>query len=122
MTKNKIYINDDDILEVRVIGDQTYASVMDMGTEVSRLLEELAKQQKPGLILDDLTEMGNTDTAARQAVNQLARSLKYKKVAMVASGSPLMRYGTKLLLEAIGMGKKIQYFEDRDKAYRWLFK
>jgi hypothetical protein len=119
-SKNTLHINDDGILEIHVIGDQTYQSVMDMGAETDRLLKVLAEQHKPGLILDDLTQMGLTDTAARQAVSKLARTLPFRKVAMLSKGGPLMRYGTKLLLQAIGMGAKIKYFEDHDAALRWL--
>ena len=117
--KNQVSISDD-IIEVQVVGDQTYDSVMAMGKEVQEALETMSATGQPGLILDNLTQMGLTDTPARQAVSQLARSLKYKKVAMVTQPSILMRYGTKLLLQAIGMGSKIKYFESREAALRWL--
>lgn len=118
-TQNRVFINDG-IVEVQVIGDQTYDSVMAMGKEVEGVLETLAAHGQPGLVLDDLTQIGLTDTPARQAVKQLAQSLNFKKVAMVAQPSVLMRYGTKLLLQAIGMGGKIKYFESREAALRWL--
>jgi hypothetical protein len=117
--KNQVSISDD-IIEVQVVGDQTYDSVMAMGKEVQEALETMSTAGQPGLILDDLIQIGLTDTPARQAVSQLARSLKYKKIAMVAQPSILMRYGTKLLLQAIGMGRKIKYFESREAALRWL--
>lgn len=119
-SKNKVVINDDDIIEIFVIGDQTRDSILPMGNETRACLEKLAAEQKPGLILDDLTQLGQTDIPARQAVSDLAKTLPFKKVAMVGQPNLLMRYGTKLLLQAIGMGNKIKYFENRDEAIRWL--
>ena len=91
-----------------------------MGEAIREQLYKLDEQRLPALILDDLTRMGKTDTAARQTVSQLARSLPYQKAAMVGAGGPLMKYGTALLLQAIGMGRKIKYFEDRGQAIAWL--
>src|SRR5260221_1662570 len=122
MTKNKIFLNADNIVEIHVIGNQTHDSVMAMGKESEVLLQELASKNLPGLVLDNITEMGETDTAARQAVSKLARTLPYKKVAMYGSNAVAIRVGSSLLLQAIGMGSKIKYFGVKSKAVDWLKK
>lgn len=120
MPDNKVFINDQGLLEIHVVGDQTYDTVMQMGQEMKRLIAELESQHKPVLVLDDVTRMERTNTGARQAVNHIARTFSYKKAAMVGSSAPLMRYGTMLLLQAIGMGQKIKYFDDQQAAIDWL--
>ena len=120
MTSNKVLLTDDDIIEIKVVGDQTHESVMAMGELVRGYLRELSSRHAAGLVLDDVTRMGITDIPARQAVSQLARTLPYKRAALLGTSNLLMRYGTRLLLKAIGMGGKIRYFEDREAAIRWL--
>lgn len=109
-----------DIVYIYVIGDQTAASVAAMGKDVSRLLKKLDTQGKPGLVLDDITLLGNTDMQARRGVVELAKSLPYKKAAMLGDGSVVMRVGTNLLLKAMGKGDSVRYFEDHDLAIAWL--
>jgi hypothetical protein len=120
MHKNKVFLNRDDIIEVKVIGNQTSDTIIDMAHQIDELLGELNAQNKLGLVLDDVSELGKTDTAARQALRDVARQLPYDKVAMFGNVNPIMRTGTTLLLQAIGMGQKIKYFEDRDQAISWL--
>src|SRR5579859_1234361 len=106
--QNSVFINSEDIIEIRVVGNQTGESVQAMGKEAAEALATLKSHGKPGLILDDLTKMGQTDTAARQMVSKLSKSLPFKKVAMLGQSTVLMRVGTKLLLQAIGMSSKIK--------------
>lgn len=120
MTANKVFLNKDDIIEIHVVGSQTEASVREMGAALRTLLEELEAQKRPLLVLDDLMQMGETNTGARRAVSDLARTLTYDRVAMLGPDKPLMVYGTQLLLQAIGMGRKIKYFVDREAALVWL--
>gem|GEM_PF-1434520 len=122
MPANKVFLNNDDIIEIHVVGPQTQTSVQAMGVELQALLDELQAQNKPLLVLDNLMQMTDTDTAARRTVSELARSLHYDKVAMLGPDKPLMLYGTQLLLQAIGMGKKIKYFVDAEAANAWLKK
>ena len=112
---NEVTIKDD-IVHIYVIGDQTAASVAAMGKDTLQLLKKLEAQGKPGLILDDITLLGNTDMQARRAVVDLAKSLPYKKTAMLGDGSVLMRVGTNLMLKAMGKGDSVRYFENRDLA------
>lgn len=117
---NSVELNDEGFIEVRVVGDQNYASVTSMGLQTKRLLEKLSAQDKPLRILDDITKLGNSDIKARKTVADLAQSLTYERIAMLGDGSVVMRVGTNLLLRAVGKGKRIKYFENRHKAIKWL--
>lgn len=116
-TANKVFINPEGMVEIQVVGDQTQESVQAMGAKAKALLD--SGEAKP-LVLDDITQMGQTDLLARQEVSNLAKTLPFEKTAMVGNGSIAMRYGTNLMLGAIGMGSKMRYFESRDKAVAWL--
>lgn len=109
-----------DIVHIYVIGDQTATSVAAMGKDTLRLLKKLEAQSKPGLVLDDITLLGNTDMQARRGVVDLAKTLPYKRAAMLGDGSVLMRVGTNLMLKAMGKGDSVRYFENRDLAIAWL--
>lgn len=117
--QNEVVLKND-IIHIYVIGDQTAASVAAMGKDIVRLLKKLKTQGKPGLVLDDITLLGNTDIQARRAVVDLAKTLPYKKTAMLGDGSVLMRVGTNLMLKAMGKGDSVRYFENRDLAIAWL--
>lgn len=118
--KNSVTLNKEGIVEIITHGPQTAASVTEMGNLAKGLLEELGKQGKPQLLLDDITHLGVTDIPARKAVASFAHSLPFRRVAMLGDGSVFMRISTNLLLHGIGKGDSIHYFEDRDKAIRWL--
>jgi hypothetical protein len=121
VTKSKVFINSQGIVEVQVVGILTYALVMTIGEEIKQHLQTAAEQHKPCVVLNDLTQLGMIDSSARRAVIQLAHTLPYKKAVMLSDGSPMVRYPMKYLLQAIGMRKKIKYFENRDEAVKWLF-
>lgn len=117
---NSVVLGDDGIILIKVEGDQTEESVNVMGRQVEACLAKLAEQNKPGLVIDDITKLGATNIPARQTVAMYARTLPYKKLAMLGDGNTAMRVGTNLLLKAIGMGSKVKYFEDRAEATKWL--
>lgn len=117
---NKVFINKENTIEFNVIGDQTVETIHEMTAIAVELIKELEKQGRPILILDDLTEMGHTDTAARKAVADAAKVLKYDKIAMFSNAGMFMRYGTNLMIQAIGKGEQIKYFESREEAMDWL--
>jgi hypothetical protein len=117
---NSVRLNGDNIIEITVVGNQNYASVSSMAIQAGQMLEKLGKEGKPQLILDDITKIGTTDIAARKAVASYAKTLPFKKTAMLGDGSVVMRVATNLLLRAVGQGVRVRYFEDRKRATAWL--
>ncbi|HET8669969.1 MAG TPA: STAS/SEC14 domain-containing protein [Candidatus Saccharimonadales bacterium] len=119
MASNKVFLRNNTIIEIHVIGDQTPASIEQMGKETEALLTRQREQGLPCLILDDLTRMRVVDPDGRKKVVELARQLDYDKTAMVGKGG-LLRIGANLMLRAVGKAGKIRYFDDRRKALAWL--
>ncbi len=118
-TVNKVYIDPEGILQIEVVGDQTKESVREMGEKINLYIHQLCEQHKPVLIMDNLTQMGKTTSEARSEVAKLAKAFYFDRGVMVGDGSPLMRYGTNLMLKAIGRSN-LRYFGGIESARKWL--
>ncbi len=116
---NKVYIDPDGLLQIWVVGDQTAESVREMGEKLGFYTHKLREEHKAVLVLDNLMRMGKTTSEARQEVARIARTLDFDRGAMVGDGSALMRYGTNLMLRAIGRGN-LRYFNHLESAQKWL--
>jgi UDP-N-acetylmuramyl pentapeptide synthase len=116
---NKVFVDSDGLLRIWVVGDQSAASVREMGDKVQLCLADLSRRGLPLLILDDLRRMGHTDSAVRAEVARLVRQLQYDRAAMIGDGSLLMRYGTNLMLKAVGRSNA-RYFSHEETAVKWL--
>lgn len=116
---NKVFINKHGIVEIKVCGDQTVASVQVMGDEAVRLAAALRDKKQPALILDNLLEIGSVPVQARRRVAELVKSSAYDKLAMLGTGT-LLKLGANLILQASGRGKYVRYFDSRTAAITWL--
>jgi UDP-N-acetylmuramyl pentapeptide synthase len=119
MKGNRVFINDDGVIEIIVNGDQTVESVQAMGDQALALAQVMQKKGRPALILDNLLLMGSVPPEARRLVADLIKSQDYDRLAMLGHGTAL-RLGANLILQATGKGKRVKYFEDREKATAWL--
>jgi len=120
MTKqNRIFINEQGIIEILVVGDQTVESVQAMGDTATALARKQAAAGRPALLLDNLLQMGTVPAEARKLVVDLIKSTDYDKLAMLGT-DPVLRFGANLMLQATGKGARVKYFEDRDKCVAWL--
>jgi hypothetical protein len=119
MTKNKVFINKDGVVEIHVVGDQTVESVQAMGEQALKLSQQQREARKPALILDNLLQMGSVPPEARKTVADLVKSYDYDKLAMLGSGGPL-KFGANLILQATRRGARVKYFDDRKKCDAWL--
>ena len=117
--RNKVYLTQEGYIEIEVVGDQTDQSVKEMGEEISALIAKLKHKKRPVLVLDNLKAMGDTTPEARREVARLAKSLGFDRTAMLGRSGAMMRYGTNLMLRAIGR-HNIRYFSSRDGALLWL--
>jgi len=116
---NKVYLTPEGLIEIWVIGDQTAESVREMGEKLSFYTSDRRRQHLPVLVLDNLIKMGHTTSEARREVGRIAKALDCDRAAMVGDGSRPMRYGTNLMLKAIGRGN-IRYFGGMESARKWL--
>ena len=119
--ENKVLINDDDIIEIKVVGDQTVRSVAEMGKQTELLIGNFRRSSKPVVILDDLTAIGSVTPDARSMVVELGKKLDYDRLAFLGK-SGILRFGSNLILQAMGRGDKLKYFDNREKAVAWLLK
>src|SRR5690349_1169852 len=115
---NKVYIDTDGLLQIWVVGDQTRETVREMGEKLEFYTRQLRDDGRPVLVLDNLLKMGETTSEARHEVARIARHLDLDRGAMVGGGSPIMRYGTNMMLQAIGR-KNLRYFTSLDVARQW---
>jgi hypothetical protein len=118
--QNKVYSDDQGVIVIEVIGDQTVESVEQMGREVQSLITEKRGAGKPVLLLDDLSQMGKVGPDARKKVVQLASDFDYDRGAMTGKGGGVMRFGTNLMLRATGRGYRLRYYEKATDAREWL--
>lgn len=116
---NNVFLNDQDIVECHVVGDQTSDSVSSMGKKIKLLVSELKKAGKPCLVLDDLTAMGAVPPAPRRKVVELAKTLPYDRLAMLGKGG-VLRMGANIIIRVSGRHRRMRYFSDRDEALAWL--
>ncbi len=119
MSKNKVFMNNSDIIEIHVVGNQTPASVRMMGEQTAAFAEALRAAGKPVLILDDLRQMGTVPAEGRKIVVDFARDHDYDKFAMLGS-DPILKFGANLLLQAIGKKDRVKYFDNPEQCLAWL--
>lgn len=117
--QNNVFLNNDNIIEVAVVGDQTAETIQAMGNDIEALATSLANDGQQVLILDDIQKMGTVSKEGRDLVIALGKKLHYQRLAMV--GKPgLLRFGTNLLMQAMGRGNQLHYFDNRPEAIAWL--
>lgn len=119
MADNRVFLNDDGIIEILVVGQQNAASVEFMGRQADTLITQRKASGKPPLILDNLLDLGPVDGPGRKLVVELAKRMDYDRLAMLGKGG-IMRLGSNLMLRAIGQSYRAKYFDDREKATAWL--
>lgn len=116
---NQVFLNKQDIIEIHVVGDQTPASIMEMGETASKLATRQRKRGKPVLVIDNLLQIGVVSPEGRQMVVHYGKIIDYDRLAMLGNNA-MLRVGANLLLQAIGKGKQLHYFESEAAAVNWL--
>jgi UDP-N-acetylmuramyl pentapeptide synthase len=116
---NSVALRADNIIEIMVVGNQTIESVQEMADAVGRLAEPLEREHRPILVLDNLLNIGAVSQPARERVVQLAKHMRYDRLAMVGNNG-LLRLGANLMLRATGKGDKARFFVNHGEAATWL--
>jgi hypothetical protein len=117
--KNTIHLNQNGIIEIHAVGDQTEATIHAAAQKVKTLIQNLRQNHLPVLIIDDLKQVGHTTSDARRAFAQIARALDFDRAVILGDSTTALRYGNNLMLRAIGR-RDIHYFTSRDAALIWL--
>jgi hypothetical protein len=106
MKSNRVFINEQGIIEIHVVGDQTVESIQAMGDRAMELGRKQQAAGKPALILDNLLGIGMVPREGRKLVIDLIKSSDYDRFAMLGSDS-ILRFGANLMLQATGKGAAI---------------
>lgn len=117
--KNKVFINEDDIIVAIVHGDQDAHSINMMFDSSIELCDKLRAEGKPIIVLDDLLLMGAVPPEGRRAVVEHLKNMSYDRFAFL-SKDKVTRVGANLILQATGKASKIKFFDDADEANTWL--
>lgn len=116
---NRIFLNQDNIVEAVIEGEQTYMTFDNLTISAQELLEKLQKEGKPRLGLIDVTNQQNFTPDTNRAAMQILESLNYDKVAIFGAKT-LLTEVTKAIILAMGKSENTKIFPDRDSAMAWL--
>lgn len=114
--KSKVYMNNDGIIRVISVGDQTAEEMIEVRKAVLELCKKVPGKIK---ILNDLSKMGKSLLGSR---TEAVKSIKLEKVGKVANfgGGTSTRIIASFIVRASGMDKKVKYFETEAEALKWL--
>lgn len=116
---NRIFLNQDNIVEAVIEGEQTYMTFDNLTMSAQALLVQLQKEGKPRLGLIDVTNQKNFTPDTNRAAMQILESLNYDKVAIFGAKT-LLTEVTKAIILAMGKTHNTKIFPDRDSAVAWL--
>ncbi|NDC22165.1 hypothetical protein EBZ57_02230 [bacterium] len=116
---NRIFLNQDNIVEAVIEGEQTYMTFDNLTMDAQALLVQLQKEGKPRLGLIDITNQKNFTADTNRAAMQILESLNYDKVAIFGAKT-LLTEVTKAIILAMGKTNNTKIFPDRDSAVAWL--
>ena len=116
---NRIFLNQDSIVEAVIEGEQTFMTFDNLTTDAQDLLTQLQKEGKPRLGLIDVTNQKNFTPDTNRAAMQILEALNYDKVAIFGAKT-LLTEVTKAIILAMGKAENTKIFKDRESAVAWL--
>jgi len=116
---NRIFLNQDNIVEAIIEGEQTYMTFDNLTMDAQALLVKLQQEGKPRLGLIDVTNQKNFTADTNRAAMQILESLNYDKVAIFGAKT-LLTEVTKAIILAMGKTHNTKMFADRESAMAWL--
>ena len=117
---NKVFLNNEDIIEEVYVGDQDGFSVQEtLVKNALPLIEHLKSQSKQVLVLVDLLQIGMPNASARAVAQKALQELDFEKLA-VYTENVYIKYVATFVIKASGKSEKIKVFKTRDEALAWL--
>jgi hypothetical protein len=117
-TDNTLEQLPDGIILLTQRGYQTAASVVQFEDQINTLTVQRHQEGKKALILVDMSGVSGHDPDARE---QARKSIKGEYDGLAIFGSDLsVRMVVNWIIQVIGQGDRIKFFDDRDEAVRWL--
>ncbi len=112
------FINPAGFIEQHYKGYQSAPSVIAGIKKMKHCIQALQKQEKPALVLIDITQLTGTSAASRKAGLDGIKSVNYDKAAMYGPTWTQVLVNTLALVG--GKSKTVKAFENRSQAIRWL--
>jgi hypothetical protein len=109
----------DGIIVSRYLGDQTGETVKESYNQLMPLVAQLQAEQRPVLILIDMSRTGKQNASARMAAQETLRTIPFKKMAAFGS-SVYLKHITLFILNLLGMSDKFGFFDTEEEAMKWL--
>lgn len=117
--KNKNFIGQDGIIHNIYVGDQTSETIEKTIQELLVLVSRKKSENKPVLILTDITQIGKIGLVVRKKGLEAMITLKYDKLAIFGRDD-LYKSFIKLMIVASGNQYKIMHFSTEYQAKDWL--
>ena len=120
METNKVFINDDGILEIIIKGDQHADNFKDIIEQTNETEKSMILDGKPLKTLVDITNMGEVDKSIVYEALQSILERNYYRTAIYGeyTKNPVLMH----LLSGIGKFNfnRFKYFKTRALAIKWL--
>lgn len=117
--QNKIFLDDIGLIHGIFEGDQNYYSINQAAQQIEEFIKVVRQQNKPAIVLIDITNVVKQDSGARKAGWEGLSTLKYDKWAMFGS-NPFIKNVANLVGKATGLSHRIKVFTSREEAEKWL--
>lgn len=116
---DRIFLNEEGMIEVQVEGDQTYMTFVNLKDDAAQLLNKQQEAGKPRLGLIDITKQGKFSADSNRAAMEVLESLNYDKLA-IFGGNTLTTEVSKAIVLALGKSENTHVFQKREDAVAWL--
>jgi hypothetical protein len=101
-----------------VIGDQTQGVADRWASKFNQVFRQ---SERPIDIFVDLRNMGKSSLYSRKAAAEIIKNDKVARIALFGANI-FTRTIAKFIISASGKSEKIQFFDDKEQAIRWLKK
>ena len=115
---NKVYMGDNGFIYVEYIGDQNATTLEQTIQKVDKVINEVKSQNKPALVVCDISKVTKHDAGARKVGSEALNTLHYDKFA-ICGGNFFLRSIASILVKATGKSN-VSVFKTQEEAVRWL--
>ena len=116
---DRIFLNEEGLIEVQVEGDQTYMTFENLKPDATELLNKLQQAGKPRLGLVDISKQGKFSADSNRAAMEVLESLNYDKLA-IFGGNAITTEVSKAIVLAMGKSGNTIVYQKREEAVNWL--
>lgn len=116
---DRIFLNEEGLIEVQVEGDQTYMTFENLKPDAIELLNKLQQAGKPRLGLVDISKQGKFSADSNRAAMEVLESLNYDKLA-IYGGNAITTEVSKAIVLAMGKSGNTKVYQKREEAVNWL--